>query len=618
MLAALLGFAFSPGGASAAPQGPWQLPATDLSATGQSGKGHQLTTAPDGTTTAIWSLYNGINTTIQAATRPPGGAFGVPAGLSATASDSFSPQITTAPDGTTTAVWLHDNGSNEIAQAATRPPGGAFGTPVDLSVTGQSVRNPQITAAPDGTVTAVWSRSNGSNEIAQAVTRPPGGAFGTPVDLSATGQDADSPRVTTAADGTVTAVWSRSNGSHQIVQAVTRPPGGGFGTPVDLSSTTSDAFSPQITAAPDGTVTVVWSHYNGSNQIIQAVTRPPGGGFGTPVNLSAAGQSVWSPQITAAPDGTVTAVWSHYDGGSIPIQAATRPPGGSFGTPVDLSLPGEAADYPQITAAPDGTVTAAWSRYDGSNEIVQAATRPPGGSFGNPVDLSASGQDGRIPQITTVPDGTVTAVWIRSNGRRSNNIIQTASTAPPSFLLETSRDGSGSGTVISSPPGIDCGSDCSENYRSYTEVTLTATPDPGSTFEGWGGACSEATGDTCELNVLEDLNAVATFELSPPAPTAKISKVKVSGPAKVRKGKKATYKVNISNSGNAAATGVRLKVSGRGVSFNTSVGKIGAKKTRTVKVKVKPKKPGKVKAKFKVTSGNAGGKTVKKKIKVKK
>ena len=99
---------------------------------------------------------------------------------------------------------------------------------------------------------------------------------------------------------------------------------------------------------------------------------------------------------------------------------------------------------------------------------------------------------------------------------------------------------------------------------------------------------------------------------------AKISKVRVSGPAKVKRGKKVTYKVKITNSGNKTATGVRLKVRGRGVSFNTSVGKIGAKKTRTVKVRLKAKKPGKVKVAFKVTSKNAGGKTVKKKITVRK
>ena len=106
--------------------------------------------------------------------------------------------------------------------------------------------------------------------------------------------------------------------------------------------------------------------------------------------------------------------------------------------------------------------------------------------------------------------------------------------------------------------------------------------------------------------------------VDPPVGEAKIGKVKVKGPAKVKRKKKATYKVKIKNSGNAKATGVRLKVKGRGVNSKTSVGKIGAMKTRTVKIKLKPKKPGKVKLTFKVTSKNAGGRTVKKKIRVKK
>ena len=90
----------------------------------------------------------------------------------------------------------------------------------------------------------------------------------------------------------------------------------------------------------------------------------------------------------------------------------------------------------------------------------------------------------------------------------------------------------------------------------------------------------------------------------------------MSGPAKVKRKKKATYKVKITNSGNAAATGVRLKVSGRGLSFNSPVASVNGGTTRTVKVKVKPKKRGKVKASFKVTSSNAGGRTVRKKITV--
>jgi hypothetical protein len=59
-------------------------------------------------------------------------------------------------------------------------------------------------------------------------------------------------------------------------------------------------------------------------------------------------------------------------------------------------------------------------------------------------------------------------------------------------------------------------------------------------------------------------------------------------------------------------------VAGRGGSLNTSVGRISAGKTRNVKVNLKPRTPGKGKIKFKMTTKNAGGKTVKKKITVKK
>lgn len=43
----------------------------------------------------------------------------------------------------------------------------------------------------------------------------------------------------------------------------------------------------------------------------------------------------------------------------------------------------------------------------------------------------------------------------------------------------------GTGTVTSNPGGIDCGTVCSFNFAAGTQVTLTATPDPGSYFYGW-------------------------------------------------------------------------------------------------------------------------------------
>ena len=46
----------------------------------------------------------------------------------------------------------------------------------------------------------------------------------------------------------------------------------------------------------------------------------------------------------------------------------------------------------------------------------------------------------------------------------------------------------GSGTVTSSPAGINCGSDCSEAYTSGTVVVLTASAAAGYTFAGWSGS----------------------------------------------------------------------------------------------------------------------------------
>jgi hypothetical protein len=67
--------------------------------------------------------------------------------------------------------------------------------------------------------------------------------------------------------------------------------------------------------------------------------------------------------------------------------------------------------------------------------------------------------------------------------------------------LEVGRSGTGSGRVLSSPAGIDCGLDCQGTYEDGTEVTLTVIPEPGSTFLGWSGSgCSGTAPCTVVMN----------------------------------------------------------------------------------------------------------------------
>ncbi|MBK9950681.1 MAG: hypothetical protein IPP10_03890 [Candidatus Competibacteraceae bacterium] len=80
--------------------------------------------------------------------------------------------------------------------------------------------------------------------------------------------------------------------------------------------------------------------------------------------------------------------------------------------------------------------------------------------------------------------------------------------APTTYALTVSK--SGSGTVSSSPAGINCGSDCSENYAGGTNVTLNAVPAAGSTFAGWSGACTGTAACAVTMNAAK--NVTATFK----------------------------------------------------------------------------------------------------------
>jgi hypothetical protein len=74
----------------------------------------------------------------------------------------------------------------------------------------------------------------------------------------------------------------------------------------------------------------------------------------------------------------------------------------------------------------------------------------------------------------------------------------------------------GSGTVASSPSGINCPSTCGAGFASGTPVTLTATPASGWIFSGWGGACSGSAGCTVTMNSPQSVSATFTqlFTLS--------------------------------------------------------------------------------------------------------
>ena len=83
--------------------------------------------------------------------------------------------------------------------------------------------------------------------------------------------------------------------------------------------------------------------------------------------------------------------------------------------------------------------------------------------------------------------------------------------------LKTMNTGLGTGAVMSSPAGINCGADCDESYGSSVSVTLTASAASGSTFTGWEGDCAGTAPCTLAMNVERSVRA--GFRLNAVIPT---------------------------------------------------------------------------------------------------
>ncbi|NUM43532.1 MAG: hypothetical protein HUU38_02415 [Anaerolineales bacterium] len=167
-----------------------------------------------------------------------------------------------------------------------------------------------------------------------------------------------------------------------------------------------------------------------------------------------------------------------------------------------VTLPGQNL----LTVALDGT---------GSGTVT---SDPAGIDCG--TDCTEVLNDGTVITLTATADtSSIFSGWSGACTGTNDCVITIADTTNVTatftlneYALNVTLDGTGSGTVTSNPAGIDCGTDCSELFGEGTVVTLSALALPGSTFAGWGGACT-GVGD-CVVTMNSTTDVMATFTLN--------------------------------------------------------------------------------------------------------
>jgi hypothetical protein len=298
----------------------------------------------------------------------------------------------------------------------------AWAAPVNVSALNETDTFPQIAVNSNGDATAVWY--NETLGVVQASSKFFGGSWQAEETLSQLviiPHGWDVARVAMDSYGNATAVWMAFNGSNYIIQASTKPFGGSWQTEPDTLSTDplNPSDAPQIVVDSNGNATAVWGAIVGDHYFTQASTKPVGTTWQTPVNISNPSVLVVFPAIVVDGSGNVTAAWTgqQVGSGTTIAQAATKPFGEAWQEPITLALGTPQTAPLQIATNGDGTVTVIWLANIGITGGVQASTKPFNGAWqASPDTIPESEHVYTLPQIAVDSMGNSTAVWLANDG----------------------------------------------------------------------------------------------------------------------------------------------------------------------------------------------------------
>jgi hypothetical protein len=202
--------------------------------------------------------------------------------------------------------------------------------------------------------------------------------------------------------------------------------------------------------------------------------------------------------------------------------------GGTWNTGVEAALPADAdptiyqsVDLDSVSCPSAGNCSVVGGYNLSSGEGAGLLLTETAGSWatGTQVALPANGSSGptflAINSISCASAGNCSgAGWygLTTAGGGNQGLLFSTTTTAPEETLTVSDAGIGSGTVTSSPSGINCGATCTFKFAIGTEVTLTGTPGPHSYLTGWSApTCGIGP---CQIAMAGDIAVTATFDLN--------------------------------------------------------------------------------------------------------
>ncbi len=258
-----------------------------------------------------------------------------------------------------------------------------------------------------------------------------------------------------AAGGTFTA----ANGTMHV-QVCTSPDGKTWQA-ADLGQDGNEPHGgqhPAVTVSPDGHVVAVWGSAVGCpaacDYIVQAAVRPPGGSWGAPVTLTT-DLYFGGGGIVLGMDGADNAIAAWVGNYADASHYAVLPAGGSWG-PVQTLSNGNvqgAAHNLGLAVSPDGSAVVAFA---GGGDGIWAASGTVLGGFSAPVHVAAGDYSkDSAPRVALDDAGQASLVWSRTTATEAATRSPGGTWSAPAVLatqpsssVATAIDGAGNAIAV--------------------------------------------------------------------------------------------------------------------------------------------------------------------------
>jgi len=212
-------------------------------------------------------------------------------------------------------------------------------------------------------------------------------------------------------DDALHVVWEDDSSGNYEIYYITKPTGGVWSTPANISNNSNASQRAVIATDTEGTLHVLWDDWNPGYWDIFYTSKTSGGTWSSPINISNNSGWSWSANLAVDSKGGLHAVWTDTTFGNWAILYASKPKGGAWSSPIVVPNNPGGSEWAAIAIDNNDTLHMVWENDASGNWEILYTNKPKGGSWSMPVNLSNSPVDSLGAAIAIDVTGTIHAAW---------------------------------------------------------------------------------------------------------------------------------------------------------------------------------------------------------------